>query len=133
MGLRSKATPVMIVKWLEDLAADLWEQAGGACAFPVDLEHAIHCTKFAAVFHIPNLRPACVNEWLAWRRFPLAIDTRDRRLNGCLVAHDGRGLIFVETDLSADDQRVIIAHELGHFLAEYERPRARARRRGCRR
>jgi hypothetical protein len=49
-------------------------------------------------------------------------------LNGCLVAFKGEAAIFVDGTLPADESRAIIAHEFGHYLADYEWPRVKALR-----
>jgi len=49
-------------------------------------------------------------------------------MNGCLVAFRGEAAIFVDGTLAPEESRVIIAHEFGHFLADYEWPRLRALR-----
>jgi hypothetical protein len=46
-----------------------------------------------------------------------------------LVAFQGRGTIFLEASLPPVDARMIVAHEFGHFLADYQYPRRRAVRR----
>ena len=119
----------MISKWLEDLAADFWELAGEESPFPRDLEHLIHTTKPVTAIHLAQLRPQAVRDWLAWRRFPIDIEAADRPLNGCLIARQERGFLFVEESLPPDDERLIVAHEFAHFLADYEFPRTRACRR----
>jgi hypothetical protein len=57
------------------------------------------------------------------------MQTHERRLNGCLYAVKGRAFIFVDTDVSPDQRRVVLGHEFGHFLLDYEAPRERAARR----
>jgi len=49
-------------------------------------------------------------------------------MRGCLVAFKGEAAIFVNGTLSPDEARVIIGHEFGHYLADYEWPRMRALR-----
>jgi hypothetical protein len=119
----------MIGKWLHDLAAVFWEEVGDLPPFPRDLEHLIHCHKPVTVVRLENLTPSSVLDWLSWRGFRLNLVTQDRQLNGCLVAADEHGFLFVEESLPADDDRMIVAHELAHYLADYEYPRHRARRR----
>jgi IrrE N-terminal-like domain len=46
-----------------------------------------------------------------------------RELYGCLVAHRGHGFIFVSDTESPEEQRLTIAHEVAHFLADYLLPR----------
>ena len=46
-----------------------------------------------------------------------------RPLRGCLVADLGVGLIFLDGDDPADEQRYSLAHEVAHFLLHYLQPR----------
>lgn len=50
----------------------------------------------------------------------------DRRLCGCLLAYNGSGLIFVDAADSESERRFTLAHELAHFLLDYQAPRKRA-------
>jgi hypothetical protein len=119
----------MIPQRLENLAAVFWEEAGEVPPFPRDLEYLIACTKQVNIDPLPELSVAGIRQRLA--RFPQSafLDVRDRRLNGCLVAFQGGGTIFVDAKLSTADRRVIVAHEFAHFLADYEA----LRRQGVRR
>jgi hypothetical protein len=42
----------------------------------------------------------------------------ERRLRGCLVAHRGRGLVFLDDDEAAA-MRFAAAHEIAHFVGHY--------------
>jgi hypothetical protein len=113
---------------VEALAAAFWECAGYEEAFPRSLERAILLTKPVSITRLPRLCPRAIADWLRRRvMFPLA--PADRWLNGCLICYRGTGFIFIEESLPAEDTRMIVAHEFGHFLAEYEWPRERVVRR----
>jgi hypothetical protein len=120
----------MVSKWIEDLASGFWETVGFQEPFPRSLEQAILAwSKPVLIVKLPRLCPLVMREWLQRRRLTYPLITSDRCLNGCMFAHQGTGFLFVEGSLAADDVRMIVAHEFAHYLAEYDYPRERARRR----
>lgn len=97
-----------------------------ARAFPRDVESAalylpIHIER------CDRLTPAFVDAWvhqrLGWRR---SGEESERPLRGCLVAHRGAGVIFLDSTESSDERRFTLAHELSHFLGHYLALRERA-------
>lgn len=114
----------------ERIAAAFWDRAGGRPAPPRNL--AIAAAKVCPVWvrtadEVTSLR---VREWFANRGLTLPPSTGNLRpLLGCIIAHRGSAGIFVDAKLPEAEQRVIIAHELGHFVAEYLVPRERVIRR----
>jgi hypothetical protein len=59
----------------------------------------------------------------------LPLQTRERPLNGCMFAWQGRAVVFVESGLDGPERVFVVAHEVGHYLVEYFAPRRRALRR----
>ena len=110
---------------IETLADEFWERAGLTGTLPRDLEGAVPLAAPVAVVRLGELRPLTVRRWCLRQGIRLPLDVRDRPLDGCVVAYRGRAVIFLEAGLAADQGRVILAHELGHFLADYEWPRRR--------
>ena len=98
----------------------------GARAFPRDVEFAALALP-VHIEHVKDLTPYKVDKWLSTR---LAWDnpsSRDnRRIRGCLVAHRGHAVIFVEANESEDERRFTLAHELAHFVGHYLAVRERA-------
>ncbi len=119
----------MIDRWLEKMVAEVWEESGEVLPFPRELEHFIACNKRVNVDALPDLSVAAIRNRLSRLPHTFGLDVRNRRLYGCLVAYHGGGTIFVEARLAPSDRRVIVAHEFGHFLADYESPRRRGERR----
>lgn len=114
----------------ERIAAAFWDRAGGRPAPPRDLAAVAALVLPVWVRVATPVTPAAVRDWLARRGTPLSPAADDTRsLHGCVVAHRGRAGIFVCGTLPAADRRVIVAHEFGHFLAEYLVPRERVVRR----
>jgi hypothetical protein len=108
------------------LAGEFWERVGFDLPFPRDLERVIPLAVPAWVVRLDGLRPLTARRWLLRRGLRLPLTTQDRPLDGCVLAYRGRAAIFLEAGLDADLGRVVLAHELGHLLADYERPRRRA-------
>lgn len=112
--------------WVEETGEAFWEQAGGAPAFPRELEAAILSTQPLAIVSLPRLRPRTVDTWLVRHGAAPSLRGFDGRLHACLVAAAGRGIIFLEGTDMPDQRRFSLAHELAHFLVDYAQPRARS-------
>ena len=111
---------------IENTAQEFWALTGGAPRYPCDIQTAITLTLPLEVYAVPRLR---VSDVLAWaRRVHIAhcIRGRNRRLYGCLIAYRGKGTIFFDAQETDDEQRFTLAHELSHFLLDYQAPRQRA-------
>jgi hypothetical protein len=107
------------------LAADFWEHFGTACPFPRDLERPIVLTTPVFVARLPRLCLTRAQQWFTKRRTTLPLLVPGRPLNGCLIAYRGRVGIFLDAQLGSRQERVILAHEFGHYLSAYEWPRNR--------
>jgi hypothetical protein len=114
---------------IERLAAEFWERAGVPVTRPRDLEPAVPLATPGSVVRLDDLRPVSVRRWLLRRGIRLPVDTTDRPLDGCIVAYRGWAVIFLAVHLDDARARMILAHELGHFLAHYDWPRRRVLRR----
>lgn len=111
---------------IENTAQEFWALAGGSASYPCDIKTVITWTLPLEVYAISQL---CVNDVVAWtQRVKLSfhMQGRNRRLHGCLIAYRGKGTIFCDTDDPEDEQRFTLAHELAHFLLDYQSPRKRA-------
>ena len=111
---------------IENTAQEFWALTGGAPTYPCDIQTAITLTLPLEVYAVPGLR---VSDVLAWtRRVHLAhyMRGRNRRLHGCLMAYRGKGTIFMDAQDLDNEQRFTLAHELAHFLLDYQAPRRRA-------
>jgi hypothetical protein len=122
----------------EALADRFWSALpGGPPPPPRDVVSAATLAAELVFVDIPGLRFADAVGWMA----ALGVRVPGRygsgaggaagpyRLNGCLIAHRGHGAVFLDAGLPPDRRRWTAAHEVGHWLAEYDRPRRRARER----
>jgi hypothetical protein len=119
----------MTAELVARLAADFWERVGTPASWPRDLERPILLTTPVFVVRLRDLCLARAREWFTRRRAALPLEAPERPLNGCLVAYRGRVGIFLDARLRPREERVILAHEFGHYLSAYEWPRDRAVRR----
>jgi hypothetical protein len=76
---------------------------------------------------IHDLSIARVNAWLAARDSRLRLMIPDRPLRACILVQDGTGVLFVDATDANDERRFSVAHEIAHYLIEYDAPRHRAR------
>jgi hypothetical protein len=90
-----------------------------ARVFPLDVETA---ALFLPV-HVELVKGLTLSKISAWLQSQLEwleeSNLSDRQLRGCLVAHRGRGIIFLEEAESVAERRFTLAHELAHFIGHY--------------
>lgn len=107
------------------LAHQFWQEAGGTGGFPRDIARAALYALPLGIFYFPRLRLRDAWAWLKKRGINLYPAGPDRPLRGCLVARKGSGLLLIDGHDAPDEQRFTIAHEVAHFLLEYQLPRER--------
>ena len=111
---------------IENMAEEFWALAGGAPKGLRVIKMAITLTLPLELYGVAGLRVSDVIAWMKRVQIAYRIRGRNRRLHGCLIADQGKGTIFFDTDDPGDEQRFSLAHELAHFLLDYSAPRQRA-------
>lgn len=109
--------------WCADLAANFWARVDVVPPFPRDLREVIVAAVPLSVIELPGVSVDAVRHWFARLELSLPLDEPDRPLRACLVAWLGDGFAFVDATDTAEEQRFSLAHELGHFLRDYLKPR----------
>ncbi len=107
-------------------AQRFWERAGAEEPFPRQLMTTVLGVLQVADVPLPGLTVAKAADWLARRGADCIGNVPDRQLCGFLVAQRGHAFIFIDSSLSAAEQRLTFAHETAHFLYHYEAPRLAA-------
>jgi hypothetical protein len=117
----------MLESRLSRIAIKFWEAACNIeSTFPRDIEAATAWSVPLFILRIPNLWVHDVETYLREKQLPARIGAADRPLHGCVVAIRGKGLIVVDGTDGPHEIRFTIAHEVAHFLLDYQEPRLRA-------
>ena len=106
-------------------AEAFWRTAGPHNGFPRDIERAIAYALPLAVVRLPQLTVGSVAEWLRSRGIAAPSQQGRRPLRGCLFAYGGHGLVFIDGRDPTDEVRLVLAHEVAHFILHHLEPRQR--------
>jgi hypothetical protein len=112
--------------WVAELATRFWAAASPPPPFPRDLTTAATAALPLRVVAQPALTLAGARSWLARSSLPCQTDEPDRPLRACLVTRAGFGLVFLDADDPPDERRFSLAHEVAHFLRDYDAVRRAA-------
>lgn len=110
--------------WVSDLADRFWDRAGRpVLPFPRDLEPTVTNAVLLSIVDRPGLRLSTVADYLRRLGWPLAVAEPDRALRAALSCWQGGGFLFLDATDPPDERRFSVAHELAHFLRDYDGPR----------
>jgi hypothetical protein len=109
--------------WAAELAERFWAAAGPPQPFPRDLATPATVGLPVRVIGLPALRLDGVRDWLARCRVPCPSGEPDRPLRACLFTRAGVGFVFLDAADPPDERRFSLAHEVAHFLRDYDAPR----------
>lgn len=110
------------------LARGFWLRVGEDYEFPRNIERAAMTALPVVIVKIPRLMSDSITTWFRSRSVDVAVPTSESGMLGCLVAHRGKGVVFVDGTDSIEEQRATVAHEIAHFLRHYLAFRDRALR-----
>lgn len=109
--------------WVCELAECFWETAGPPPPFPRDLTMPATVGLRVRVLALPNLCLAGVRDWLARCQIPCPLAGPERALRACLFTWAGAGFVFLDAGDPPGERRFSLAHEVAHFLRDYDAPR----------
>lgn len=109
-----------------EMAEAFWAASRAEEVFPRDIRRAVARSQPVAVVLLPELHVSAIETWLRRQGRSVSVGIHDRPLRACLVAQAGAGIIFVDGTDPEDEQRFSIAHEIAHFLLDYQEPRRAA-------
>jgi hypothetical protein len=101
---------------IQRLVKSFWERCGDEEPFPRTLERSVALALPIALVKLPRLTLSSIESWLRARSIGYSFNCPDRDLRGCLIAWQGRGIIFIDGSDPIDQVRFTIAHEVAHFL-----------------
>jgi hypothetical protein len=113
----------MISPDLESWVRDFWAGTAWHDTFPREIDQAAPLKLPLIIAKQAPINAQVARNWLQQRGIAVPLPHDQRDLYGCLVARSGHGFIFVSNADSPEEQRLTIAHEVAHFLADYLLPR----------
>ena len=114
--------------WVCELAERFWAAAGSPPSFPRDLRAAATRAATLSVLDRPHLRLSTVTEYLSKLRGSLALAEPDRPLRAALYCWRGTGFLFLDSTDPPGERRFSLAHEVAHFLRDYDALRRKVTR-----
>lgn len=112
--------------WVHTLAARFWASAGDPPPFPRDLRDVLCFLPTPHIREVPQLTLASAARHFAEYGVPCRAMADDRRrVAGCFAGYRGVGVILYDPTLDPAEVRFTLAHELAHFLHDYDAPRRR--------
>jgi hypothetical protein len=108
------------------LARGFWLRVGENYEFPRNIERAAMTALPVVIVKIPRLTSDGITTWFRSRSVEVAVPASESGMLGCLVAHRGRGVVFVDGTEGVEEQRATVAHEIAHFIRHYLALRDRA-------
>lgn len=110
--------------WVVELAARFWTEVGAPPPpFPRDLRAAVCWLRHVHVLEVPRLTLASAADHFARYGISCPKPTEDRPLAGCFGGHRGVGVILLDPTLEPDQLHFTLAHEVAHYLRDYDGPR----------
>jgi hypothetical protein len=109
--------------WVSELAARFWAEVGTPPPFPRDLRAVLHWLRCVHVHEVPHLTLASAAPHFARHGIPCPAPAEDRALAGCFGGHCGIGAILLDSTLERTELLFTLAHEVAHYLRDYDAPR----------
>ena len=117
----------MTALWIHEIADRFWADVRESSpVFPRDLVDDLVWAATVTPVALPGLSIDAVNAWLSDRARDLRLTIPNRRLRACILVQHGSGVLFVDASDPDDERRFSVAHELAHYLIEYDDRRRRA-------
>lgn len=111
---------------IERIAREFWSTVEPAYRSNFDIVSAVDASLTIDLVAVKQLSLRKIESWLASRTITIEIDVNDRSLHGALLIRGNSVLMFVEDAEDELQQRFTVAHEVSHFLLDYQVPKERA-------
>lgn len=111
---------------LQHIANEFWQKVPLSTTFPRDIEGTIATSTPLIIVILSELSFFKIADWFCRRNIMLQIGLEDRLLHGFIVLFKSSGFIFINGSDSYEERRMTAAHELAHYILDYQLHRQRA-------
>lgn len=111
---------------IERIAREFWSTTDEKYRVNFDIAGAVEHLPAIDVIHIDRLSPGKVEDWLKDMSIEIQFGVNDRNLHGILFIRNEHACMFLDKADSETQQRFTIAHEMSHYLLDYQLPKERA-------
>ncbi len=109
--------------WVVELATRFWATAGEPPPLPRDLRSVLPWAPALHVADVPDLTLATAARHFTRYGIASHDPAEDRPLAGCFGGYKGIGVILFDSTLGEAELRFTLAHEVAHYLRDYDAPR----------
>lgn len=109
-----------------NIAKDFKLKAGIKNSIPYDISGAVSLVMPIDIISLSELSLSKIQQWLNDREILFTTEVDNRLLHGFIIIFKGNGFLFVNGTDSEEDRRFTIAHEVSHFILDYQLKRNRA-------
>lgn len=110
----------MFTARVTDAASSFWLRAATPWSLKPNIHRAALRSLPLAIITMRDLRPSTLTEWGARNGIESLTSLGDRPLHALLIAKSGRGIVFLSAEDDYAEQRFSLAHEIAHFLFDYQ-------------
>jgi len=111
---------------IERIAREFWSTVDQNYHENYDIISAVDTSPTIDLIKIKNLSISKIEEWLIAIGLKDNFDIPDRRLHGVLIIKGDSVAMFIEDDENPIQQRFTVAHEVSHYLLDYQIPKEKA-------
>ncbi len=111
---------------IQRIAHEFWSKADPKHRLDFDIMNAVNGSLTVDLIPVQQLSLQKIDSWLVARTINIGIDVNDRNLHGALLIKNGSVFMFIDAAVCEMEQRFTVAHEVSHFLLDYQLPRERA-------
>ena len=110
---------------IERIAREFWATTHAEFRYNYDIVKVVESSLNVQLIRMPQLSPKNITSWLSDHDMNIPLENNERNLHGALIIQNGAVLMFIDTTENDTRQRYTLAHQVSHFLLDYQMPKER--------
>lgn len=111
---------------IERIARKFWATTQAEFRYDYDIVKAVESSLNVHLIRMQQLNPTKIISWLASHNMDIPFESKATHLNGALLIKNDNVIMFIDAAENAVQQRYTLAHQVSHFLLNYQMPKERA-------